>query len=316
MTKIKILVTPPSLSMNPEEIDRAACPLNSSIPHPRAVFHNLNSLSNYPSQPREHARHKRVIRHVSSLTKSYDIICLQETQTAPEECRALSTEFGQTHLIYYNNLEKGRAGVITLVNRKFASGFNIVQIPLDPCLAGRALILNFNSKHFPGIARASFSCTNLYLSSGNHQALRMLQLDTLEPLLDPGKVIIIGGDFNMVDHFDDRSGSIDNILKGHWLEKWKSFLNNLKLREVHQACHTHFALTSEANKSNSARLDRIYTSLLDSEIASLEPQAQVHFSSGADALREFRRLELASHPTRAFTAHIFSDHIPVGLFFC
>jgi exonuclease III len=275
----------------------------------------MNSISNYPNQPREHARNKRVIRHITSLNNVSDITCLQETHTASGECHALSTQFGQTHLIFYNNLEKGRAGVITLVNRKFASGYDITQIPLDPCLDGRALILNFKSKLFPGVARASFSCVNLYLSAGNLPALRMLQLNSLEPLLDPGKVLIIGGDFNMVDHYEDRTGSLDNILKGHWLEKWTSFLNNLQLREVHQTSHTHYSLTLDASKSNSARLDRIYTNLLDSEIASLEPQARIHFTSGAEALREFRRLELANHPTRAFTAHILSDHIPVSLFF-
>ena len=92
--------------MSPEEIDRTACPLNSSIPHPRVIFHNMNSLSNYPNHPREHARNKRVLRHITSLNNTSDITCLQETHTASGETRALSTQFGQTHLIFYNNLEK------------------------------------------------------------------------------------------------------------------------------------------------------------------------------------------------------------------
>jgi hypothetical protein len=94
----------------------------------------------------------------------------------------------------------------------------------------------------------------------------------------------------MVDQVDDRTGSSDNVLKGPGLEKWTSFLDNLQLREVYQAFHTHYALTSNHYKLSSPRLDRIYTNLWDSEIASLEPQAKIHLTSGADALREFRRL--------------------------
>jgi ribonuclease HI/exonuclease III len=301
--------------MSPESIDRASCPLNSAIPHPRVIFHNTRSLSLYADKRKEQARFKRVIRHLASLLKAADIVCLQETHASTGERSALHTEFGQTHLIFYNNLYRGRAGVITLVNRKFASGFDISQLPLDPCLDGRVILLKFNSKHFPGVSRASFTCSNIYLSSGNLPALRMLQLEALEPLLSPDNVHIIGGDFNMVDRVEDRSGSSDNILKGPSLEKWTSFLDKLHLREVHQSSHTHYALTTDHYKSSSSRLDRIYTNLWDSEIASLEPQSKIHLSSGAEALKEFRRLELASGPSRAFTAHFISDHVPVGLFF-
>ena len=236
--------------MSPEAIDRAACPLNSFIPHPRVIYHNTRSLSLYADKRKEHARFKRVIRHLASLLKAADIVCLQETHAATGDRSALHTEFGQTHLIFYNNLYRGRAGVITLVNRKFASGLDISQLPLDSCLDGRVILLKFNSKHFPGVARASFTCSNLYLSSGNLPSLRMLQLEALEPLLSPDNIHIIGGDFNMVDRVEDRSGSSDNILKGPSLEKWTSFLDKLNLREVHQSSHTHFALTTNHCKSS------------------------------------------------------------------
>ena len=271
--------------MSADGIDRAACPLNSSVPHPRVVFHNVNSISNYASQPRTYIRHNKILKHITSINKTADIVCLQETHTATDEKRALSSQFAQTHLIFYINLYKGRAGVITLVNRRFASGFDIAQVPLDPSLDGRALALNFNSKHFPNNIRASFTCVNLYLTSGNKAALRIQQLETLEPLLDPRRVLIIGGDFNMVDQIEDRAGSVDNILKGPCLEKWNNFLDKLQLREVHQTSHTHFTFSSSIGKSNSAKLDRIYTSLWDSEIAALEPQARIHFASGSDALK-------------------------------
>ncbi len=213
--------------MSLDNIDRAACPLNSSIPHPKVVFHNVRSLSLYPSQTKDHARHNRVIRHVTSLTKAADIVCLQETQAATDERLALSLEFGQTHVIFYNKLRKGRAGVITMVSRRFTSGFCITQPLLDPSLAGRALILDFNSKLFPGCERASFSCVNIYLTSGNHTSQRLLELETMVPLLDPKRVIFFGGDFNMVDCPDDRAGSSENILNNYKLEGWRSFLDKL-----------------------------------------------------------------------------------------
>ena len=147
--------------MSLDSIDRAACTLNSSIPHPRVVFHNINSLTNYASSPKAHTRYNRAVRHITSLTKTSDIVCLQETHAADGEKSALSLEFAQTHLIFYSNLRKDRAGVITLVSRRFASGYNITQSPLDPSLDGRAIVLQFCSKHFPGNARSSFSCTNL-----------------------------------------------------------------------------------------------------------------------------------------------------------
>ena len=80
--------------MSLDAIDRAACPLNSSISHPRVIFHNTRSLSIYAGKLKEHARYKRVIRHLSSLCKSADIVCLQETHAATDEKTALLTEFG------------------------------------------------------------------------------------------------------------------------------------------------------------------------------------------------------------------------------
>ena len=149
--------------MSPDSIDRAACPLNSSIPHPRVVFHNTRSLSLYADEYKEHARYKGAIRHLASLCKSYDIICLQETHAATDEKTALCTEFGQTHLIFYSNLDRGRAGVITLVNRRSASGFETSQLPLDACLDGRALVLSFTSRMWPG--RLSLVPTFIFLQA-------------------------------------------------------------------------------------------------------------------------------------------------------
>ena len=59
--------------MSPEAIDRAACSLNTYIPHHRVIFHNIRSLSLYADKRKEHARFKRVTRHLGAETREGEI---------------------------------------------------------------------------------------------------------------------------------------------------------------------------------------------------------------------------------------------------
>ena len=121
----------------------------------------------------------------------------------------------------------------------------------------------------------------------------------------------------MVDSPDDcTSPSSYLILQNKHLEEWTNLLEGLGLREIEQNSHTHFFITSPVEACRSSRIDRTYCTLRDDELLVVRPATFIPNTSGAEALREFKRLQArGARTTAAFKAHIFVDHIPIGVLF-
>jgi hypothetical protein len=178
---------------------RAACPLNTYIPHPRYKFQNITSLSAHAFDNKGSQRRQWILKHIEALLKHTDCLCLSETHLGALDQHYLNKYFGHTHLIFYNNLYRGRAGVVTLVCKKYATGFDISQTDLGPVAKGRVLALRFKSRLFPNNPRASFSMVNVYLKSGKDHTTKFAQLNLLNQL-DGDEQVFLCGDFNMVDN--------------------------------------------------------------------------------------------------------------------
>ena len=218
---------------------RASCPLNTYIPHPRYKFQNITSLSAHAVDAKGTKRRLWIIKHIEALLSHTDALCLGETHLGALDGSYLGKYFGHTHLIFYNNLYRGRAGVITLVCKKFASGYEISQTDLGPLAKGRVLSLRFRSKLFPDNPRASFSLANVYLTSGKDHAAKFAQLNLLNQL-DPLEQLFLCGDFNMVDNTEDCTSPTSYlVLTNRNLDVWTNFLEGLGLREIEQSSHTH-----------------------------------------------------------------------------
>ena len=295
---------------------RASCPLNTYIPHPRYKFQNITSLSAHAVDAKGTKRRLWIIKHIEALLSHTDALCLGETHLGALDGSYLGKYFGHTHLIFYNNLYRGRAGVITLVCKKFASGYEISQTDLGPLAKGRVLSLRFRSKLFPDNPRASFSLANVYLTSGKDHAAKFAQLNLLNQL-DPLEQLFLCGDFNMVDNTEDCTSPTSYlVLTNRNLDVWTNFLEGLGLREIEQSSHTHFFITSPVSACRSSKIDRTYCTLRDDELLVVRPATFIPNTTGSEALREYKRLlSRGSSPGATFKAHIHMDHVPVGVLF-
>ena len=217
---------------------RAACRLNTYIPHPRIIFYNLNSLSAHPQDREGRHRKARVLKHIAELLKACDILCLQETHLGEMDNITLTTHF-KNHLVFHNNLQLGRAGTTMLVSKDFASGYDISEVGLGEVAKGRVQALRFASLLFPHKARASFNVVNVYLSAGNKQSRRGRELATLDRLDTSGHTFLCG-DFNFTDNTADSPSPTSYLtIRGADLIAWESLLDSLGLREIPQDTHTH-----------------------------------------------------------------------------
>jgi ribonuclease HI/exonuclease III len=294
---------------------RAACRLNTYIPHPRITFYNINSLSAHPLDKEGRHRKSRVLKHIAELLKACDILCLQETHLGPEDSITLTTHF-KSHLVFLNNLDIGRAGTAILVSKDFASGYDISSINMGEIAKGRVQALRFASVIFPHKARASFNMANVYLSAGNKQKIREQELASLGRLDTSGHTFMCG-DFNFTDRVADSPSPTSYLtIKGAELIAWESMLDSLGLREVPQDTHTHFFIASTADGCRTSRIDRIYSSLRDAELLVVTPSAYIPVVSGYSPKSEFARISRRDGPKAcAFKARFVSDHLPVALTF-
>ena len=108
---------------------KAACRLNTHIPHPRLKFHNLNSLSAHPQDKTGRERKNRILSHITEMLKGTDILCLQKTHLGANDTITLTIHF-RAFQVFHKNHSLGMAGTIIMVRKDFATGFNIHQMDM------------------------------------------------------------------------------------------------------------------------------------------------------------------------------------------
>ena len=81
---------------------------NFSLPVPRIISYNVNSLSYYSTTPELVHRRDLITSCLRDLTSSADIVCPQETNLAATEAFALSSL--SAHAVSLNNYKMYQAG--------------------------------------------------------------------------------------------------------------------------------------------------------------------------------------------------------------
>ena len=251
--------------------------IDSYIPHPCITTFNINSLSYHALGTKGTTRRQRKINYIDKLLKGCDILCLQEPKLGKYDSSALKTHFPHHH-IFYNNYRLNHAGTMVLVNRKYGRNFHIEELTLPPSTEGRVQALRFSSKAHPRIAKAGFDLLNAYLPAGDKAKKRLDLLSTIPLLKTPGHLFLCG-DFNFTVEGQDTSNANACIkLNTTEFDRWEKLCDRLRIREVAQDTHTHFALMDDTSLSRSSRIDRIYTSLTDAELSVMTAMAEVNLT--------------------------------------
>ena len=151
-------------------------------------------------------RHAKVVRCIRRLLKGRDFGLFQETWLGRHEANALAQDF-PSWIIYYNNMDRNRGGIITMVRKTVAKLYNITRVDLPAAAAGRILVLRFKSIELPNDARAHFNLVNVYLSSGQDMDDKLAEINCLGAV-DASSHTFAGGDFNFVEKEADCTGPV------------------------------------------------------------------------------------------------------------
>ena len=124
-------------------------------------------------------RRRKVRANICSILGNSDVLCIQETKLNKNE--GLSGQGALAGLkvdsvVYYSNLQRGSAGVATVIRRDFACKHLITRLALPPLLDGFALALRF----VPIAQDApAFTVVNCYLDSNSGYAAKGVQIKAL-----------------------------------------------------------------------------------------------------------------------------------------
>src|SRR6185312_6539010 len=107
---------------------------NFSLPVPRIVSYNVNSLSHYSTSSDLCLRRQLVTSCIRDVLPATDILCLQETNLATNETHALSG-FPRCR-VSLNNFRMREAGTAIIDSPTVLLFYDPVDIPLPPNLKG------------------------------------------------------------------------------------------------------------------------------------------------------------------------------------
>lgn len=163
--------------------DRASAPPLSSAYHngstvslstsvactPQLLSYNVNSLSYYASSEAALRRKGRVLEALGDFVRAADIICLQETNLAPQEKLALTHLSGCT--ISHNNFDSNKAGTLIIDTPGVKKFFMGADVPIPQLLKGHIQLRRYTPKD---PARSPFQVFNFYQVWGRFHRQRQL----------------------------------------------------------------------------------------------------------------------------------------------
>jgi len=262
------------------------------IPTPRITTYNANGYSSAVLSGSGLLRRRKLRANLRSLALGSDVLMTQETRTVarcPGSCSCshaacdseericpavdspFYTDFLPGFLRYSNpNPDSSRsAGTDMWIAHRFADSFQIVHSILVP---GFIQSLRLVPRSGTALFSKSFSITNVYLPSGNDKDTSISRLSMLQRLTEfhyDSTVLFFGGDWNLTEAAADSAGNDHFASDTKNRSALSTFRSTLSLKEVYQPSHTRFKGTQ------SARLDRFYTSLEIPEMCLMEPLASL-----------------------------------------
>jgi hypothetical protein len=271
------------------------------------------------------ARRERVYEQIGIMAKKYPkhILFFQETRLDGMNHRALQPIIGQDWLIIYSHYTSTSAGVLTCVPPSLVAAYHIQQLTTPSVLQGHAVAAQLEPRDPLCPTTPSLLLLNIYLSTGEDvNALQTAQLEALAQLggspLAPAAYTYAAGDFNFTESPTDTASGVPSVRSAAHTRAWHAFLARHRLREHYQQVHTFYRITRDLTKSTSTRIDRIYTSHDDVDLAVVTAVVAVTnvTTSILDHLRRVRQADNApiesSQPTNA---KLDTDHLPVCLTF-
>ena len=272
---------------------------NPNIPHPSFCTYNLNGISEGTE------RCHYILKNLDKLTETFQLILAQETKLGTGENAILFLKKRYPKWgVFHSAKQAGSAGVLTLVSPSLLVDYKIEEINIEQ---GRALVLHFQPKEVGGESPSNCEMTviNFYLKSGNYNKDKIDVLTNTRTTVRARGLCLVGGDFNFVLNNEEDSSSNSNYrsTSRELRNEWHRFISFYNLSEIYQRTHTHYQLCEEVELSNSARLDRIYSSHTAAQKEVFRPQAFIPHIP-------FTRF------TKKQSVKLFgSDHCPVGSIF-
>jgi hypothetical protein len=125
--------------------------------------------------------------------------------------------------------------------------------------------------------------------------------------------MILGGDFNSVETLLDTPGTADGlVMAGDELLAWQALVARFSLREAFQPTPTHYFIAGIPANCRASRIDRIYLSHDDTDLAIITPACFI-MRTKPDIIQAFQTALSTIGPT---TSTLFlPDHVPLSVAF-
>jgi exonuclease III len=253
-------------------------PLTSMIPSLPIATYNVTSLSADAVDEVGLRRQEHMITDIETLTHKASIIFVQETRLNRTATHTSLEAAFPLWCIFYNNPTDNKGGTLIMISPHTRYHYNTYSEPLSPDLQGQAQCLRLEGRTRDGNTPLPFRLLNVYLATGdNHHRRRAKQLELLGSI--PNDIhLILGGDFNFVEHEDDTTNYSDyHALKKGAEEAWTHILHKHSLWETHQPTHTNISPNSkDTSKSRTSRIDRFYITHNEADATQVRAQASPH----------------------------------------
>ena len=276
---------------------------------PSIATYNLRSLSAYARLPSAMRRQRLMLHSINASIKSYDIICLQETHLNPNGPCFLKHHVPNC-TVFTSSVSERSAGVAILVANNLLTHYECssLQHILDAELAGHTLAVLLKSRD---ATHGDFLVQNLYLDSTTDMDIKTRQLKLIRRALPSIYTNFVVGDFNFIEDPDDTTTYTSHYHHTpEFAREWGKYCSHFDLTEIPQHAHTYYYRAVQNTLRRSSRLDRIYTSLPETDYALVGPTALIaSIPNGLWAHRDH------TDPTAPLVLRSGegSDHAPVGL---
>lgn len=193
-----------------------------------------------------------MVRRVLNSHKDLDFVLLQEVRAIKFTLEINLNFIWKDSLKFFTKHEKGKRWVAILINRNWRN--SILCFGVSPC--NRAAWVTFQ------YGDSSFGLCNIYAPNDYRDRAELWKwLASLSNI-----PWILGGDFNMVEHKDEKLGGVVIEWKGgekpHWdkMKNMKRFFDALEgLKHVHKGIWFTWCNFQKVGNKIYSRLDRFYT---------------------------------------------------------
>ena len=229
---------------------------NPNIPHPSYCTFNFNGINEGTE------RCSYMLRNLDKLTETFQIVLAQETKLGNHKNSFLFLQKRYPKWgVYHSAKQAGSAGVLILVSPTLLRDYKVEETVIEQ---GRALALYLLPKETEGErpSHCPMTIINFYLKSGNCNKDKIDTLIKTRAVVRARGLCLVGGDFNFVlnNKEDSSSNSAYRSTSQELKNEWHRFISFYNLSEIFQRTHTYFQLCEEVELSNSARLDRLFSS--------------------------------------------------------